>query len=195
MPNPWDRPPLPKHGDADQDITYAAVGRVLTNWEYIEGELSHIFALFKHRLWTAEAYDEYYDKGKTTRARLKTVELVAADFFMRAPNQEVEGNFNQLIKAAVGFADRRHEVAHGIVRAVEWFGHFLPDIKHRDDGRFSFCLVPPHYQRSWFNSAGMPEYVYTSAELNIIGQGLFTFLQTASGFRRDHMPRASAPHS
>ena len=63
MSKPWDRPPLPIRGDDDQDTTHAAVGSVLTNWENIEGELSHIFALYIGKMWTNEAYDQYYEKG------------------------------------------------------------------------------------------------------------------------------------
>ena len=68
MPNPWDRPTLPTRGDDNADMTYAAAGYVLTQRENIEGELSHIFALFIGKMWTNEAYDQYYQTGgKTTK--------------------------------------------------------------------------------------------------------------------------------
>ena len=58
---------MPIRGDESQDITYE-VGNVLTHWENIEGELSHIFALFVGKMWTNQAYDEYYAKGRRLRA-------------------------------------------------------------------------------------------------------------------------------
>ena len=46
MANPWDAPPLPNHGDDDMECTFAGVGRVLSQWESVEIELSVLFALF-----------------------------------------------------------------------------------------------------------------------------------------------------
>ena len=34
---PWDIPPLPAKGDAKSEITLAAVGLALSQWEYLEG--------------------------------------------------------------------------------------------------------------------------------------------------------------
>jgi hypothetical protein len=109
MSNPWDRPPLPIRGDDDQDTTHAAVGSVLTNWENIEGELSHIFALYIGKMWTNEAYDQYYERGRTTKGRLQNLETAANAYFVKSPNQEAEGAFCKLLEGVFGFADRRHE--------------------------------------------------------------------------------------
>jgi hypothetical protein len=45
MSKPWDRPPFPKTGDASDDITYAAVGRALSQCENFELDLAGIFSL------------------------------------------------------------------------------------------------------------------------------------------------------
>ena len=165
MSNPWDRPPLPIRGDDDQDTTPAAVGSVLTNWENIEGELSHIFALYIGKMWTNEAYDQFYEKGRTTKGRLQNLETAANAYFVKSPNQEAEGAFCKLLEGVFGFADRRHEAAHGIVRPIQWYGSLLPESSRPPpDSGFKFCLVPPHYQRTWIKD-GKPEYIYTSKEL------------------------------
>ena len=101
MSNPWERPPLPIRGDDDQDTTHAAVGSVLTNWENIEGELSHIFALYIGKMWTNEAYDQYYEKGRTTKGRLQNLETAANAYFVKSPNQEAEGAFCKLLEYLV----------------------------------------------------------------------------------------------
>lgn len=194
MTNPWDRPPLPKEGDADQDTTYAAVGRVLSAWEAIEGELSNIFAIFIGKMWTAEAYDDYRAKGKTTHRRLETIEKAAKVYFVKMPNQQAEGAFCRLVKYAKGFADRRHEVAHGIVRPLQWYGSLLPNVKPPIDGRPRYCLVPPHYQRDWFAN-GVPEYIYTSNELNEIEDRLLDLFDDVMDYRHHYVFTPSPPHS
>lgn len=189
MPNPWDRPPLPTNGDDNEETTYAAVGRVLSQWENIEAELSHIFALCIGKMWTNEAYDRYYEDGKTTRGRLSVVEDAARQYFIGSPNQEAEGCLRRLIEGARGFADRRHEVAHGIVRPINWYwpmlkpAHFGPEVNRA----FQFCLVAPHYQRGWIKD-GAPEYIYTSRELNEIARQLFLFLRELAEFRFRYLP-------
>ena len=73
MPDPWDRPVFPTKGDEDENVTCAGVGRVLTQWENIEIELSHMFAICVGKYHQEEAYDQYYGRNKTTQARIKTV--------------------------------------------------------------------------------------------------------------------------
>ena len=195
MSNPWNRPPLPIRGDDDQDTTHAAVGSVLTNWENIEGELSHIFALYIGKMWTNEAYDQYYEKGRTTKGRLQNLETAANAYFVKSPNQEAEGALCELLEGVFGFADRRHEAAHGIVRPIQWYGSLLPESSRPPpDSGLKFCLVPPHYQRTWIKD-GKPEYIYTSKELNSISLGLFTFLQAVLKFRFQYLPDPRRPQS
>jgi hypothetical protein len=73
MPEPWDRPPPPTQADEDLQVLYAAVGAALSNWEEIESELSHIYALMIGKMWKNEAYDQYYDKGHTCQRRITTL--------------------------------------------------------------------------------------------------------------------------
>ena len=139
-------------------------------------------------MWTNEAYDRYYEDGKTTRGRLSVVEDAARQYFIGSPNQEAEGCL-RLIEGARGFADRRHEVAHGIVRPINWYwpmlkpAHFGPEVNRA----FQFCLVAPHYQRGWIKD-GAPEYIYTSRELNEIARQLFLFLRELAEFRFRYLP-------
>ena len=111
MSNPWDRPPLPIRGDDDQDTTHAAVGSVLTNWENIEGELSHIFALYIAKMLDETRLMTNITKGSNHKGRLQNLETAANAYFVKSPNQEAEGAFCKLLQGSFGFADRRHEAA------------------------------------------------------------------------------------
>jgi hypothetical protein len=192
MTNPWDRPPLPTKGDEKEDVTYAAVGRALSHWENIEVELSHLFALYINKMWTNEGYDRYYQDGKTTRGRLDALRIAAENYFVGRPNQEAEGSFSRLMEAATGFADRRHEVAHGIVRPINWYWPILRPNHFAPDAAFQFCLVPPHYQRGWITD-GAPNYIYTSDELDTLTLRLFSFLHDLMDFRFRYLPSRIRP--
>jgi hypothetical protein len=181
--NPWDRPPLPSDGDESEDSTYAGVGRTLSQWESLESELSHIYAVFIGKLFKDEAYDQYYDEAKTSKQRIKSIDDAAAKFFQKQPDQATEGEFTRLIEATAGYADRRHEVAHGIVRPMQWYQSSLPDFAPPSYTPLVYCLVPPHYQRTWFQTNGMPRYVYTSKELAVLADKFSVFLLEAIKFR------------
>ena len=59
MPNPWDIPPFPIRGDDHQGTTSAGMGRVLTQWEVIEGELAQIYGWLVMQPDEMEALHEY----------------------------------------------------------------------------------------------------------------------------------------
>ena len=44
--NPWDIPPPPSHGDFDEEVLFAAIGRALTEWEKVETVCAELFAVF-----------------------------------------------------------------------------------------------------------------------------------------------------
>ena len=44
--NPWDIPPPPSHGDFDEEVLFAAIGRALTEWEKVETACAELFAVF-----------------------------------------------------------------------------------------------------------------------------------------------------
>jgi hypothetical protein len=74
MTNPWDRPPFPGKGDDNQDILYAAVGRVISQWEKVELGLSHLYAIFIGQPFSIGIYDQYHEPSKTFMSRLAAVE-------------------------------------------------------------------------------------------------------------------------
>lgn len=195
MSNPWDRPPLPRRGDDSPETTYAAVGAVLSQWEAVESEVSHIYALCIGKMWEPEAYDLYYASGRTTRNRIKTAREAGELYFMRNPSQEAEGAFNQVMRKVEGFSERRHEAAHGIVRPAHWYRPLLAGTMDLP-GSFVFCLVPPHYQRSWLEptSRVMPQFVYSSIELHAIAGAIYQLLTEVIEFRHKYLPEPPTRH-
>ena len=149
MPNPWDIPPFPMRGDDDQDTTFAGVGRVLTQWEMIEVELAQIYG------WLVMRRDQIEISAPIWRA---------ADFwrtdkgppggrgclFSAKPHQEAEGEFCTLIAKVCSFSARRNDVAHSIVRPIQWI------IAPKLEGPLQFCAVPPHYTGKKFDPENMP---------------------------------------
>ena len=197
MPLPWDRPGPPIQADADVQELYAAVGYALSHWEDIESELSHWYALFIGKMWQHEAYDEYYDKGKTSQRRINTLEVAGEKYFETCPSQSVEAEFGTVVRATSAFADRRHELAHGIVRPVQWYWSWVSATMKPPAGHdYEYCLVPPHYQRSWYDPEKWnPEFVYTSKEVYEIDRAFVDHLHILLHFRHDHLPKPLAPTS
>lgn len=195
MSCPWERPAAPTQPDADIQILYASVGQALTHWEQIESELSIWFALFIDKMWQHEAYDQYYEEGRTCRRRINTVEKAGEQFFIKKPDQRAESDFSTLIRATRGFADRRHELAHGIVRPVQWFWTWVSATMKPPEGvDYEYCLVPPHYQRSWFDAKEWrPDFVYTSKEIYEIDRNFVEHLHLLLHYRNDYLPKSPRP--
>jgi len=186
MSNPWDRPPYPTRGDTHADETYAAIGRVLSAWEAVESELSVLFAVFKGRRYDLEIYETYYDVGKTTKNRIRAVENAAEQFFLKRPNQDLEGNFQTIMKSVCGFADRRHDCAHGIVQPIQWYLSLIPEHEVETFTPWQFCVVPPQYQRSMFqkNPHAAPKHIYIAPQLLDFETSIFTVGATITAFKR-----------
>ena len=51
---PWDDRPHPKRGDKNANTTYAAVGRALTQWEYLEAKLAELFSQLVGGEWPSD---------------------------------------------------------------------------------------------------------------------------------------------
>lgn len=191
MTNPWDRPPFPTSGDDSDDSTYAGVGRVISQWEDIELGLSRLYAEFIGRPFSVETYGQYHRSAKTSKQRITSVAATAGGFFQKYPDQAVEGEFCGLIKKLNGFSKRRHEVAHGFVRPFYWYRIANQNNALPSHPRMQYCVVPPYYQRDWFDENEMPRYVYTSKELSDLERLLFELGHEIIDFRVSLFPKQS----
>jgi hypothetical protein len=183
MSNPWDRPPIAGRGDPHEYITYRSVGGFISQWENIEVELSHLYAIFIGKYFKAEAYDEYHDQSKTLKQRLSTLEEAARLYFVKHPDQSNEHDFEVLIEKVRGFSERRHEIAHGIVRPYHLFAFMTEWSDPYDKDTTRTCLVPPHYQRDWFGDLHLPLYVYTSIQIDSLSDKLIELLKEINLFK------------
>jgi hypothetical protein len=164
MRHPWDVPPLPTKGDDDIEFTYAGVGRVLSQWETAELELSRIYGLLLNRPDDIEAIRLYGDP-KIFEERAKGLAAAAEQYFRWNPHQDTEAELSELMLLARQFSARRNEVAHSIVRPIG-----------NDDGPQRFCALPPQYEAKKFDSNDTPAFGYTSVELNALHAALYTEL-------------------
>jgi hypothetical protein len=178
MSNPWDVPPLPSTADEDDNATYAGVGRVLTQWEGIESNLSRIFSMFHNKPDDYETIRKYGEPLVFTY-RFSNLQRVATQFFIKRHNQEIEGTLDEMADKIVGFSLRRNEVAHGIVNMVQFYPWFLERAGSLKPHTRYWALIPPYHSiRSHKDTGGnvplsrIPAFVYTSIELRELEQKL-----------------------
>jgi hypothetical protein len=164
MPKPWDRPPLVLEGDKNPFDTYQAVGRLLSQWEGVEIQLGYIYtsAVGRHGDWWALLE---YGEGSAFRGRFLILQEAISNLFIKFPNQEVEGKVDCFLKKVSNFAQRRHDVAHGIVRDRSWAPWRLPPDPVDTTGHF---LLPSHYKGRAYDSTALPIYAYTARSMETL---------------------------
>lgn len=160
-------PAIPeKMGDVSE-LTYAAVGRAMSEWERLEVELAHLYTKFvrlpRHSLIAIRPYGTPINFGN----RMDGLENAAGGYFVTAPDQGVEGEFSTIATHCRKWSLRRNEVAHGIVQPVQWIRAFHAGDDDNIDmpDETKYCLLPPHYSPRRFDGANFPNFAYTSIEL------------------------------
>jgi hypothetical protein len=105
-------------GDADPQITFAAVGRVLTEWEQAEAALSSLYTLLDHNPGDFEVYRKYGAEGRIFRSRVVLLERAGKAYFSAHPNQDDEGELREILALATTLSEARNRVAHGYVEPI-----------------------------------------------------------------------------
>jgi len=165
MARPWDPQPLPRRGDATPDKTFAYVGFTMSRWESLEFELSRLHSLFLGTLDETDAMRDY-GKGRIFPERLERLATAADRHFCSEPCQKREGQLDELLEQARGYADRRNEVAHGLVFRIDEITFFREQIKPQLLKREHYALIPPLYASRPHRASGLPAYAYTSASMD-----------------------------
>jgi hypothetical protein len=165
MSNPWDVPPFPTSGDDDPEYTYAGVGRVLSQWETAELELGAIYGLLLNRPDDV-AEIRQYGVPNIFEERAKALWAAAEYYFTQNPHQDTEAELSNVLSIARRFSARRNDVAHSIVKPIQWIR------RGGVEGPLQFGLVPPNYLAKKFDVLDMPTFVYTSVELNRLSVAL-----------------------
>ncbi|WP_159009334.1 hypothetical protein [Bradyrhizobium sp. S69] len=165
MSDPWDPPPLPRHGDDSASVTHEWFGRAVGQWVHVEFQLALLYSLFVGRPRHGEAVKEF-GAGVTFRQRLDRLRSKAERFFAGRELKRLETEFQAICVAAEGFARRRNEVAHSVVFPSVFLPSFVEDRLGGFDGRWA--LAPPYYSLKDFDDQGFPKYAYTSRQLNAL---------------------------
>jgi hypothetical protein len=163
--NPWDSFPLPEKGDETNSITFEAVGRATSDWEYLEAYLGLIFAVLIGSLNTTDAAMRAYGSIIAFSARCGMLKAAKEVFFLEYPNEQLESEFDQLEKDAGRFSGRRNEIAHGIVQpyfvdgAGDTGAALIPSY-HATNKRKLGAQVDAEYPQT-----AILKYAYTSNEI------------------------------
>lgn len=184
MSNLWDRPPLTSNGDAEESVTYEYVGRVLSEWESLEFELSRLYRFFVGGTDEIEHLREY-GAGRIFRDRAKLLADKAKPYFIQRCDQQREGDLDELIAAAIGHADRRNDIAHGIVFRISGLTLFRQRIRYDRLHRDHYAVVPTLYALRFHTPDGLPEYAYASTEMKRIASRILNLRKQVEKFRLD----------
>jgi hypothetical protein len=195
----WDQPKTPAVGDKDPRDTYAAVGSALTEWEQLEHHIGEIFVALVGT--NSNEARRAYSAVLTNGMRLKMVGGAGEAFFATRMGDELDNlskRLKDLITTVGLFADRRNEIAHGIVTV-------LLDDKN-DDSDPTWVLAPSFFSgknRKIFLLKGSerfglsPVYQYSSAEIQRLEMHFIALRQIAGRIgvairRQRHLERRAA---
>lgn len=170
----WALPVLPDKGDEDPDETFKSIGIAISSWESLEFELARLFSVYVNDP-DGDAWFSY-GEGRIFRERLLNLRSAAKSYVVRYCSQEHEGDLNDLLQHAVSAADRRNDIAHGIVFRIDQLTFFRNKLQVRLWGRPHWALIPPAYLARRHDD-GLPQFAYTSHEIkrtakNIIELGI-----------------------
>jgi hypothetical protein len=117
---PWAAPPRPTTYDRDPEVIYAAIGRSLSMWQYVEDALSLIFewlvvggqvpGTYVNSMSPAQAA---YGTVVSFDARAGMIEAAASAFFHHHAHPSFHARLQKLLATCRGWAGRRNEIAHG----------------------------------------------------------------------------------
>jgi hypothetical protein len=150
----WDRPPLPHLGDQSDNSTYEAVGRALSAWEAAEVALAQLYGVLLGNGSFEPSGPRQYGGPRIFDQRMDGLEKLAGKYFVFHPDQQKEHEFERIACKFRKFSFRRNDIAHGIVRELQF------------RGRKGYCLLPPLYDGRRFSGGNFPDFIYVADEIN-----------------------------
>jgi hypothetical protein len=173
--DPWDAPPFPKHGNKTQKSLFEAIGRALTTWEELESFLSHLYAALCEKSASDEVANFEYGQVTSVPRRMDELNRVGSVYFIKHPNQSLEGDLNSLIIYINGWSGRRNDIAHGVVRLIELVQD--PYGKTFLSASTEWCLVPPHFKEEKYIRFDTLAHILTSREINAISKEFWPLIR------------------
>jgi len=161
---------MPKHGDDNDSELFQWVGRLISQWEHAEYNLSRLYTIFAGHPDDGPTIREY-GKGTIFKERLRGLREHANKYFIAHPDQELEAEFDCICVIAESYASRRNEVAHG----VSFPTRMLPFFQDKKAKRDRWAITPTYFALRSYDQAGYARYGYTSRELNhyVLHIGIF----------------------
>jgi len=140
----------------------------MSRWGSLEFELSRLHSLFLGAFDEIEAM-RAYEEG-TFPQRTRAVAKAAQTHFCSNPCQRREGQVDELLEEARRYAERRNDVAHGIVFRIDEIALFRQHLKPQLLKREHYALIAPLYASKAHNDSGLAAYAYTSASMEQLAQ-------------------------
>jgi hypothetical protein len=124
--NPWD-PPFARTADANEDDIFKAVGKALTNWEFVEEALARIFAALVGTVAYPRAGPAVRAYGSiiSFRSRVEMIEWAGDAFFSLPPPSQFQSDLYPLMTECKDWSQRRNDIAHGRVWPSPDLGGYL----------------------------------------------------------------------
>lgn len=169
MGNPWDVRSPSHHGDHDPTILHAAVGRALSAWELLELDWARVYSVFIWKHPYEAVHEPQYKNARIFRERMGIIDTAAKTYFMQRPNQESEGEYDRLKDETVHLADRRNDIAHGLVTNVGSVSYNTAEVMQ---GKFHplHMLCPAMYRSKQYITAPpklpFPGYSWTADDID-----------------------------
>jgi len=174
-PPDWAPPPCfpNRFGDRRSDSLYAAVGRALTMWDYVETSL---MVAARACVPFSEEWDRIEDDFATAHRvadRSKMARrLIEACVSRHPPNvaSNIRSLSEQLLGEYRGWADRRNEIAHGCLTPSR-----SPDYSHPDAKIVTnYTWTPSHSNiRRWSAITHEPNYNYVAKDIRTFARGFY----------------------
>lgn len=119
-----------------------------------------------------------YGGGSTFVSRKAILQAKAETYFVARPSQDHQGDFCRLCTECEGFAARRHDVAHAVVRLAIIGVDNSPSLQQ-------YVFLPSFYDPRRFSSGEpmMSEYAYTSVELRALAHQIAMLKDRITVFR------------
>jgi hypothetical protein len=157
---PWDAPFALK-GDSSEDDLFKAVGRALTDWEFVEEALARIYvALMRSDIHTPNPAIRAYGAVLGSKARIDMIRA-AGEAYMTLPYtgtlvfpSQARDAFGPLLDQCFEWGNRRNDIAHG----RSW----------PSDNGSEYFLFPALYSTKKWKLAQPPAYRYSSKEITTL---------------------------
>src|SRR5580700_10361416 len=140
----------------------------------VRASLFHLSHRLAFRRWGQSPVRRTFEL-RASRRRLKSYRM---PLLLQASVQALEGEFDVILRFALGWSGRRNDVAHGRARPSSWI------IESETQGLVRYCVIPPHFRAAKFTEE-RPAYVLSSREIRRFGEAFWELAHRIGRFFRE----------